>query len=93
MDVPTLPLIVRLYLSLSVCDVSGEYPFDIVFEIRRSQDVVGDPRSLTFLITHSVVDVPSALAQGNLELVDVESCIKVKYQYAMQWRPLICTNS
>lgn len=50
----------------TVFDASGRLPFDIVFGLRRKSD--SDSRDVSFRITKSFLDVPYALANGNLSL-------------------------
>ena len=49
-----------------VFDASGHLPFDLVFGLRRKKD--SDPRDIAFQTTHSILDVPYALAKGLLRI-------------------------
>ena len=47
-----------------VFDASGHLPFDLVFGLRRKTD--SEPHDISFQTTHSILDVPYALAKGLL---------------------------
>jgi hypothetical protein len=49
-----------------VFDASGHLPFDLVFGLRRKTD--SDPRDIAFRTSHSILDVPYALAKGLLKI-------------------------
>ena len=53
-----------------VFDLSGNVPFDIDLNIRRSAEHERDPRDLVLLKTGSMFDLPVALDKGLVELVD-----------------------
>jgi len=56
----------QLKSRYAVFDVSGKLPFDLVFGLRRKTD--SDPRDIAFQTTHSLLDVPYALANGILRI-------------------------
>jgi hypothetical protein len=68
-------------------DLSANDPFRMTSEIYRAHESDLDPRPLTLWITGSAFDVPSALHQGILELVDFETGIRVD----IPTRDLPCT--
>lgn len=70
-------LTVRLDHDPRVYNLSDEIPFQIIFEIYRAHDNDHVPRPLTLLKMGSVFDVPSALSQGILELLDFETGTKI----------------
>ncbi|MCJ1396045.1 hypothetical protein MMC18_008932 [Xylographa bjoerkii] len=57
-------------------DLSGNLPFDIHLRVRRNR--TGQPRPLTFQTSNSVFDIPYAFDKGLLELIDLESGVRLE---------------
>jgi hypothetical protein len=63
----------------SVFDLSGNVPFELYLETRRSAVHDTDPRDLVIVKTGSVFDLPAALDKGLVELIDEASMELVPY--------------
>jgi hypothetical protein len=71
-----LPIQTQLKARYPVLDATGNLPFDIVFGLRRRSD--SDTRDILFHTTHSILDVPYALAHGLARIHEVRRFSETK---------------
>ncbi|CAD6594261.1 MAG: hypothetical protein ASARMPREDX12_008551 [Alectoria sarmentosa] len=80
-EAPCIKLKVSLQTSHSaIFDLSGTNPFDVFFQIDRFRGDGGGWRSITLLLNGSLLDVPHALTNGLLEVVDLDEECKVVFK-------------
>lgn len=78
---PCVKLRINLQPSHSlVFDLSGTNPFDLLLEVDRFRGDGGGWRSITLLLNGSLLDVPHALTNGLLELIDLDANCKFVFK-------------
>lgn len=80
-ETPCIKLKIGLQTRHStVFDLSGTNPFDVYFEVDRFRGDGGGWRSFTLLLNGSLLDVPHALTNGLLELIDLDADCKIVFK-------------